>query len=341
MEHFHTLINKKLTGSISALEETELRHWLRESAENELLYRRMVDAWKNGQYTIKIKGQQATFERIERRLGFEEITFAGSQHNPTGKNWNKWYRIAAIFILLMAAVSIFYFNISNTGNRSKIAQTGMTIKQNPAGQKARISLPDGTVCWLNAESEIKFLPNFTDSARDVYLKGEAYFEVAKDATKPFSVHSTALTVTALGTIFNVNAFPDHQKETVALIEGRISVRCKDRFYDKVLPGEAIDFNKDSKASEKISVEPKEAIAWKDGILDFNNETYHAIFAQLERWYGVKITVVGHAPTDLKYKSTFKDEILVNVLKSMSYGHKFDYKIDGKNVKIMFNKNQTL
>ena len=341
MEHFHELINKKLTGEIGHSEELVLKHWLKESPQNELLYRRMAEAWENGQYTIRIKDQQATFERIERRLGLEEITFAGLQHNPSGKNWNKWYRIAAIFILLMAAVSIFYFNISNKGNKQEIAQTEMTIKENPAGQKARISLPDGTVCWLNAESEIKFLPNFTDSARDVYLKGEGYFEVAKDTRKPFRVHAPAMTVTALGTVFNINSFPDQQKEIVSLVEGRISVECRDKFYNKILPGEAVGFDRRSMTSEKMAVDPREAIAWKDGILHFNNETYKAIFARLERWYGIRITALGEAPENLKYKADFDNELLVNVLNSMSYGHKFDYTIDGKNVKIMFNKNETL
>ena len=338
LEHYHHLVNKKLTGEINSAEEIELLNWVHESSDNELHYRRMMDAWKKGQYSIRIKGQQATFNKISRQLDFEENIFSDKICDPSPDIRRRWYRVAVVFIFLLTAIGIFYLNISTPDGDQKIVQSKMIVKNNPAGQKTGINLPDGSVCWLNSESEIKFLSNYTDSTRDIYLKGEAYFEVAKDPTRPFRVSTTTMAVTALGTIFNISSFSDDNNETVALIEGRISVNCEDNFYNEILPGEAVSYNKGSKTSDRIKVDAYEAIAWKDGVLSFDEETYQTIFAKLERWYGVKITIVGDSPKGLKYRASFKNELLVNILESIRYGRDFKYLVDGKNIKIMFNKN---
>ena len=88
----------------------------------------------------------------------------------------------------------------------------------------------------------------------------------------------------------------------------------------------------------MNINPEEAIAWKDGVLNFNEESYDAIFAKLERWYGVNIITSRTPLIQKKYKARFKNELLTNVLESMRYGHEFDFDIDGKNVKILFNQN---
>lgn len=336
MENYHQLVNKKITGEINHLEEIEFQNWLRKSPENELFFRRIMDAWQQGQYTIKIKGQQATFNRLSRQIDFEEKIFSHDTYNQRSNYWRKWHSVAAVFIFLVAMASMFYFNTSTSIIEQEIIQSELIWKNNPAGQKTKIHLPDGSVCFLNSESEIKFPSNFSDSTREVFLIGEAYFEVAKDKDRPFRVHASTMTVTALGTVFNVNSFANENKETVALIEGKISVACADNFYHEVLPGEAVSFDKDLKTSIRVNIDPKEAKAWKNGILILNEATYQTIFTKLERWYGVKIGVIGNLPVNRQYKGRFKNELLVNILESISYGHEFDFKIDGKNVNIMFN-----
>ena len=336
IEHIHQLLNIKLTGELNLSEEKEFNNWLTESSENELLFRRMLDIWQKGQFTPRIKGQQATFKKISRQLDFKERIFEYESYNQPIDKWKRWYRVAVAIIFLLAAISIFYFLIPSPGSEQEIVQAEMILKNNPAGQKTRINLPDGSVCWLNSESEIKFYSNFSDSTRNIYLIGEAYFEVTKDKNRPFKVHAPTMTITALGTAFNISSFPEEENELVALIKGRISVNCKDKFYNEVLPGEAISFNKEKDSSERLEIARNEAIAWKNGIINFNEETYKTIFSKLERWYGVKISITGNPPAHLKYKASFKNELLVNILESIRYGHDFNYKIDGKNVKIMFN-----
>ncbi len=335
-EHINQLFNKKLSGELNLSEENEFNQWLSESSENELLFRRMMDVWQKSQSEIRIKGQNATFQKISRQLDFNERSFDYTSYGRSKKNRTIWYKIAAVITFLLVATSIFYFNTSPKDDVQRNVYTEMIYKNNPAGQKTRINLPDGSVCWLNSESEIKFPPNLSKNSREIYLKGEAYFEVAKDADRPFRVHSPTMIITALGTIFNVNSFNEEENESVALIEGSISVKCKDKFYNNVMPGESISFNKKAKYSKRLEIDADAVINWKNGILNFNEESYQTIFSKLERWYGVSISISGNPPSHLKYKASFKNGLLDNILNSISYGHEFEYKIDGKKIKIMFN-----
>lgn len=341
LEHTYQLVFKKITGELNQSEEIEFKKWLQESSENELLFHRMMNAYQKDQFSIRIKGQKSTFEKISRQLDFEENIYTDHLYSQPSGNWKSWYRVAAVIFFFLASVSIYYLISSSGRNDIEIVQSEFILKNNPAGQKTRINLPDGSVCWLNSESEVKFLSNFSDSSRDIYLKGEAYFEVAKDKNRPFIVHAPTISITALGTVFNVNSFPDEPKETVTLIEGKISVSCKDNFFSEILPGEAVSYDKEKKTSAKMKVDPNEAIIWKNGIIQFNKETYHTVFSKLERWYGVKFKIIGKPIDDLKYSASFKNELLVNILESISYGHEFEFKIDGKNVEIMFNKKENM
>jgi len=333
LKPLNQLLNNKLTGEINQFEETEFQNWLKESSDNELHYRRMHDAWVNDKRTPWVKGQKSTFERISKQLDFEEnINSNETRVNTT--SWKVWHKMTAVIALVLGMTAVFYTTVV-LNQPNEMATTEMVHKINPAGQKTRISLPDGSVCWLNSESEISYLPNFVGDKREIHIKGEAYFEVAKDAKKPFDVHTPTMVITALGTAFNVSSFPNSSTETVALIEGKIAVKCENDFYPAVLPGEAVSFNKTSLSSIKKPV-VEDYSEWKDGVLRFDEANYQTILLKLERWYGVNLTVVGTPPSDLRYKAIFKDEILTNILESMKYGHDFEFEIDGKNVKIMFN-----
>lgn len=336
LDHFDELLNRKLSGELGQTEEEYFQGWLKESPENELHYRRMHDAYLNAQMVPRVRGQNSTFDRISKQLDFEEDIHVDQPIEIRRTNWRIWYGVAAVFVCLVALSMLFYSKPGTLNTVQQSMYSEMIVKTNPPGQKTRVILPDGSVCWLNSDSEIRYLSNFTNSARDIYLKGEAYFEVAKDKNKAFRVHSPSMTVTALGTIFNINSFRDYGEETVALVEGKISVECKDNFYPEVFPGEIVSYSETSEKSAKSFSDVDEFVGWKNGILKFDEVSFTTIFSKLKRWYGINLTINGTPPSDLKYKAIFKNEMLVNVLESLSYGHEFEYQIDGKNVKIRFN-----
>lgn len=329
------LIYKKLTGEISPEENIEFDKWLAESDENELLFRRMKDVWHDGPFTPRIKGQENTYKIITGKIKDSRAYSQDGKVREIQRRSYPWYRIAVIIILFATVLSVFYLNQSSDEHQ-QASSSAITTKSNPAGQKTRINLPDGSICWLNSESEIQYQENFSDSARDIYLKGEAYFEVAKNEQKPFRVHTASMTVRAIGTVFNINSFPGGSVETVTLAEGRIAVEFENASYPEVMPGEAVEFNTQTKQSVKLQVDVDRHTCWKDGELVFDEDNLSGIILKMERWYGVEITVHGEIPKDLRFKGRFKNQLLENVLVSMQYGQKFDFRIDGKNVEIMFN-----
>lgn len=151
----------------------------------------------------------------------------------------------------------------------------------------RMVLADGTQVWLNSESELRFPVNFTGNERRVFLKGEAYFQVAKDETKPFRVETGALEIEALGTQFDVNAYRDNGQWMTTLVEGRVRVSVGGTKQTCVLePGKQALLHNNVLTVSDANVE--EITGWKEGRFVFRNMTMENIARQLERWYDVEI-----------------------------------------------------
>lgn len=156
------------------------------------------------------------------------------------------------------------------------------------GNEFNMQLADGTRVWLNADSELRYPVQFTDNVRKVYLKGEAYFDVAHNEKKAFVVNSYNQEVKVYGTEFCINAYNQDEIKTV-LVEGSVGVRPNPRGEEsKLKPGELglTDMQSGKIDIKKVNVRPY--IAWKDGDFVFENESLENIMLRLERWYNVKI-----------------------------------------------------
>jgi len=161
----------------------------------------------------------------------------------------------------------------------------------PRARQQKLSLPDGTIVWLNAQSSVKFPSAFTAAKREVVITGEAYFEVAKDAAHPFIVHVNEAAIEVLGTHFNVMAYPNENTLKTTLLEGSVkfiagnnSVQLKPGQQSEVASGTAIKINN--------HVDVDQIVAWKNGIQSFNNADIKAIMRQVERWYDVDVEYKG-------------------------------------------------
>lgn len=162
-----------------------------------------------------------------------------------------------------------------------------TIKV-PRGNEFNLQLADGTKVWLNADSELRYPVQFTDEDRQVYLKGEAYFDVAHDKEKAFVVNSYDQQVKVYGTEFCVNAYKQDEIKTV-LVEGSVGVRANEKGIEsKLVPGELGLANIQTGEINVRKVNVRPFIAWKDGDFVFENENLEDIMLRLERWYNVKI-----------------------------------------------------
>ena len=169
----------------------------------------------------------------------------------------------------------------------------MNTLTTPRGGQYEVVLPDGTRVWLNAASSLKYPTAFTGNERRVELTGEAYFEVSKDARKPFFVKTTNQTVAVLGTHFNINSYADEAATKTTLLEGSVKVTGNtNQLTVKLKPGQqavntvtAIDIKQDADIDE--------AVAWKNGKFLFRNTDLRTIMRQLSRWYDVDVEYQGN------------------------------------------------
>lgn len=157
----------------------------------------------------------------------------------------------------------------------------------PRGGEFCLTLSDGTRVWLNSETSIQYPVAFGAKERWVFVQGEAYFEVAKDAKKPFTVQFMSSSVTVLGTSFNIRAYPEEKRSQTTLAEG--SVRIYSPGSSMLLkPGEQAEVSALSGEMVKQEVEVKNFTSWKDGRFVFEQQPLEDIMRTLERWYDIRV-----------------------------------------------------
>ncbi|MCX2450519.1 FecR domain-containing protein [Pedobacter sp. PLR] len=173
----------------------------------------------------------------------------------------------------------------------------------PKGGQWQIHLPDGTMVWINAESSLTYPVTFSKlKTREVTLKGEAYFEVAKDADRPFIVHNPKQDVQVLGTHFNINAYPEEGVVRTTLLEGSVRVLKNEGNEEQLLkPGEQSVLTNAGISVTRPDLET--VTAWKDGYFMFNNEKQESIMRKISRWYNVEVVFADPAAKDVMYYGT--------------------------------------
>jgi len=160
----------------------------------------------------------------------------------------------------------------------------------PRGGQYQVKLPDGTEVWLNSASSLKFPARFTGNERKVILTGEAYFEVVENARQPFMVQVGDITVTDLGTHFNIMAYEDEPAVKTTLLEGAVKISRKAIKETTLVPGQQAVIEKDPLAGIKvISTDAEQAVAWKNGLFSFRRTDIHALMRQISRWYDVDVS----------------------------------------------------
>ena len=183
----------------------------------------------------------------------------------------------------------------------QVASSESTSKKNknemnqlivPYGKTSEILLSDGTKIYLNAGSRLIYPDAFQGKDREVFLVGEAYFEVHKDPTHPFIVQTTDINVEVLGTHFNVSAYPSDNVYETTLAEGKVRIRRNDAgLFEKpidLVPNEMAAYNRNSQETKVRQVDVENYILWKDGMLKFDSADFNRITRKLERFYNIRI-----------------------------------------------------
>lgn len=305
--------------------------WLEEhpeKAEEVQLARQIVES-------IQFKSEAVPLETIEQRIaGINQLIDAEAKPVKTMRNTIsiRWAMgIAASLALLIASVFILQEQIFEEPSTLISAEVRYVTKEIPFGQKSTITLGDGTKVKLNSGSTFRFPETFSDSIREVYLTGEAFFEVAKNPDKPFVIHAQGVETRVLGTSFNIKAYPSIPNVSVAVATGKVRVNpANDKARAEVLiPNQMFVYNKpNDRAIKAEDINLTDLLAWKDKRIVFNKSLHEEIIETLERWYGVKFVVNKRLNTGTGYTAQFKpNESLEATLEHMKYSLGFNYKID--------------
>jgi ferric-dicitrate binding protein FerR (iron transport regulator) len=198
-------------------------------------------------------------------------------------------------------------------------------------------LPDNSIVYLNAGSQLKYSVEGLKGKREVFLDGEAWFEVTKNEKKPFVVHTPYYDVNVLGTQFNVKAYKSDAEIATTLEQGSVQITSSDNLklaQTAILqPGEQLVYNTQNRTINVKDVETRMFTAWKENKLIFINMNLKDLFVVLERKYGVDIQVTNNLILNYHYDGTIKNETILEVLDLLKETLPIKYKIEGQTILI--------
>lgn len=291
-------------------------------------------------------------ERLKHKIESNEAAPVYVINNRPARNaialYAKRMMVAAAAVMLLIAG----YNMLLSKKATVPADKGNTGYASKPGEKKIIQLPDGTQVTMNAGSELSLNDNYGQNTREVFLKGEAFFDVQHNKQVPFIVHAADMDVRALGTAFNVRSYAGDKTSETALIRGLVEITLKRENKKIVLrPNEKICCKEDDQPGAEMSPRPaikqlrsKEQIviapvkklddgtaqelAWTNNNLVFDNESFDEIALRLERWYGVKIIFQGEDIKQYHFSATFKKEKLERVMEILKNSKAFTYQFNG-------------
>jgi ferric-dicitrate binding protein FerR (iron transport regulator) len=207
----------------------------------------------------------------------------------------------------------------------------------PRGGQYEVLLPDGSRVWLNAASSLRFPTSFSGESRNVSLKGEAYFEVAKNPAMPFKVsvdreEGEPMEVEVLGTHFNIMGYNDEISINTTLIEGAVKVR-QGKTTTLLSPFQQAQTNKEGISHVVSDSDVEKAIAWKNGFFDFEDDDISVIMRQLSRWYDVDVHFEGPVSKDHYVGAIRRQSNISKVLDMLQAIGGVRFAVEGKNVTV--------
>lgn len=324
------LILKVLNQNANQEEEDLLEEWKNKNQRNRHVFEAMKQVWQERSLDPRMVHLEEQSQRIWEKA-------------MTKERFPQMYKNASFYLnAKIAAAIVFLFVIgaavywASYQKATEIVPIKMVQQTNPAGQKSKLFLPDGSVIWLNSESTLTYPEKFSDTLRLVTLEGEAYFEVSKDTERPFRVNTGSVGTTALGTSFNINA-PKEGKVTISLLTGKVKIE-EDKAGDFIIlePGTGFQFNYNNGQHTVFPIKHDNVLAWKMGILVFDGDSFEQVAKKIHAWYGVEVQIKGTPPRDWKLTGKFENENLSNVIETIKFSRKFEHKLDSNKLLITFN-----
>jgi len=305
-------------------ELTALKRWLSDAATHSEVEGWLLEHWTSSPEIDSIALIETVFLQIQE---YEE------KHLPklgfSIRRILKIYQKVAAFLLIpVIGLGILYWVSQYDQPDSQYTETIA-----PRGQKSQIVLADGTKVWLNSDTKIKYPGSFSKNQRDVYLDGEAFFEVSKNEQQPFVVHTSQVNVKVLGTKFNIKAYADESDIETSLFEGKINLVLNNSLAEKpvekeVKPGQSFIFSKTDHQLVANRFPQDEINGWKKNQLIFKDDTFSNLVRKVERWYDVKVVYDEKQFEDRRLTvELYEGERLDRLMKIISLALSVDYKYE--------------
>ncbi len=316
------LLEKYLNNRCTSEEVEEVIQWMNQQsffAESKKFGKNDWRQYKEEDSIVSDNKLDTLLDKIHHKLNIEKVRTI----QPKSSRLISWISKAAAIILIPVLAFLFYTISEN--NRLTNQITTVTVDSleviAPVGSRTVVELSDGSVVHLNYGSRIKYPQDFRGETRSITLFGEGYFEVAHNPDKPFVVNTSRIDVRALGTKFNVNAYPENNDIATTLVEGRVLVeKMKNNgnveSIKELVPGQHLIYEKKTGVVKSSLERVEKYIAWKDGKMVFENEPIEQVAQRLSRMFNVEIQV-DNKVKKYRYTVTFVDEPLFQILELLS------------------------
>lgn len=362
------LVDQFVSKKINRTELVELQQLINSSDNNDEVVAILYQFWNNtAPKNLTIDKKQA-FNKLINTLEISQVsTTAKSDKSGKVAIKNTYISILKYAAVILVAVTVTLLGQMWSGRSlNSIGTVAYQEYHVPMGSKSNLTLEDGTKIWINSGSTLKYPVSFENGTRDVFLTGEAYFEVAKEKSRQFIVHTNDLDIKVLGTKFNVKSYSDDETVETMLVSGKIVIEKQESFKSKSpsLPlnmNERASYSKESgkitiyrpqqeeqkelnkttieleKKQVKVSPLPQEYIeqfiGWKENKLVFNSVPFKTLVVKLERWYGVIITIEKEELNKFTFTGSFSNETLEQALEALKLTTPFTYNIEKNKVVI--------
>lgn len=292
----------------SSKEQKEFEKWLVESDESKEKEVALQELWAS----VDAAPDKAVYNSLRQVRG--RITDSRRKKHIGSLPLQSIVRVAVVVLLFVSAAAGAYW-LFDSPSLVLAKQTKIIVHK---GERKQVFLPDGSVVWINADSELTYGSDFNTTTRTVYLCGEANFKVKKDPECPFIVETNSMRIEALGTEFNVMAYANDVKTTASLHSGKIQIDLKSVEASEsyiLTPNQQLEYDTEHKTVTQTSSENSSA-EWVSGKLIFQGATLKEIIQALERHYNVSIMINQGESTDLYYIKFVQGESIQEAMRAL-------------------------
>lgn len=306
MDNLKNTLNFFFRNRYTRNEYFSVYHGFEKGFEDKTFFEELEKQWDG----IKTDDPLGFDEKLIWNKVIKQVEINSLPSKRTASIWHLIQRAAAILFLPLLMTSLFYFYTVN----KKADKKAWALINCPAGTRTEFQLPDGSTGFLNSKSTLKYPVDFENN-RDVYLTGEAFFEVVKNKKSRFRVTTRKLKAEVLGTTFNIMAYDDQSNEEITLKNGSLKVLSKsNKQLSTLVPNQQFVLDKAQNHFIRREVNVINYTSWVTGKLIIQNERFEDVAKKLSRWYDVQIEVEGSELKYFRYYATFENEPLDEVLK---------------------------